>query len=61
MLAPPPEGTFYVEDENLPIKNPPKDGSRPDQVPLLTEEETSLTSVNTSKKTKVRIVWQVLF
>ncbi|CAK7343466.1 unnamed protein product [Dovyalis caffra] len=38
MLAPPPEGTFDLEDVNLPIKNTAKDAP-PEQVPLLTQEE----------------------
>ncbi|GLU17810.1 hypothetical protein SLE2022_341630 [Rubroshorea leprosula] len=37
MLAPPPEGTFDVEEASLPMKNNPKDIS-PEQVPLLTQE-----------------------
>ncbi|KAA8517608.1 hypothetical protein F0562_015082 [Nyssa sinensis] len=37
MLAPPPEGTFDIEDRNLPIKSPPKDISL-EQVPLLMQE-----------------------
>ncbi|XP_059644273.1 protein PIN-LIKES 6-like [Cornus florida] len=34
MLAPPPEGSFDIEERNLPIKNAPEEGS-PEQVPLL--------------------------
>ncbi|KAL7265764.1 hypothetical protein ACSBR1_003525 [Camellia fascicularis] len=37
MLAPPSEGTFDIEDMNIPIKNPPKE-STPEQDPLLTQE-----------------------
>lgn len=48
MLAPPPEGTFDVEDENLPIKSPPKNGP-PMQVPLLAQDPDS-TDSNTLKK-----------
>lgn len=53
MLAPPPEGTFDIDDGNIPIKNAPKDGT-PEQVPLLTHEEAASTNVNTSGKGKVR-------
>ena len=56
MLAPPPEGTFDIEDiedGSLPMKTPPKDGT-PEQVPLLTEEEDGMTNSNASKKIKVR-------
>ncbi|KAJ7950149.1 Auxin efflux carrier family protein [Quillaja saponaria] len=53
MLAPPPEGTFDIEDGNLPIKGPTKDGS-PHQVPLLTlEDDVSIDSV-ASKKSKIK-------
>ncbi|KAH0995077.1 hypothetical protein GBA52_018941 [Prunus armeniaca] len=38
MLAPPPEGTFDIEEGELPIKNP-RNGKIPDQVPLLTHDE----------------------
>ncbi|XP_050382856.1 protein PIN-LIKES 6 [Argentina anserina] len=38
MLAPPPEGTFDIDEETLPIKNP-SDGDTTGQVPLLTHEE----------------------
>ena len=51
MLAPPPEGTFDV-DEHLPIKGGPKDGF-PEQVPLLTHESLS-SELNTPKQGKVR-------
>ncbi|KAI8015647.1 Protein PIN-LIKES 6 [Camellia lanceoleosa] len=37
MLAPPSEGSFDIEDMNIPIKNPPKE-STPEQDPLLTQE-----------------------
>ncbi|KAE9447507.1 hypothetical protein C3L33_20593, partial [Rhododendron williamsianum] len=37
MLAPPSEGTFYIEDRDLPLKNSPKDSTQ-EQVPLLTQE-----------------------
>ncbi|XP_028075704.1 uncharacterized protein LOC114277942 isoform X2 [Camellia sinensis] len=37
MLEPPPEGTFDIEDRNLPIKYTAKD-STPVETPLLTEE-----------------------
>lgn len=43
MLAPPPEGTFDIEDSNLPVSNPLREGavnaksSTPEKVPLLTQ------------------------
>lgn len=53
MLAPPSEGTFDIDDGNLPMKSPPKDGS-PEQVPLLTQEEAASTNSNALPKGKVR-------
>ncbi|KAI3805846.1 hypothetical protein L1987_21733 [Smallanthus sonchifolius] len=39
MLAPPPGGSFdIIEDDKLPIKNPPKVNGTPEEVPLLTQE-----------------------
>ncbi|XP_050142923.1 protein PIN-LIKES 6-like [Malus sylvestris] len=62
MLSPPPEGTFDVEEKELPIKSP-RNGTTPDQVPLLTpdenEEETARkeevagTESNASNKPKI--------
>jgi hypothetical protein len=48
MLAPPLEGTFDIEDVNLPIKSSPKDGT-PEQLPLLTDEEAASTNLNVEK------------
>lgn len=45
MLAPPPGGTFDIEDGNLPIKDPPKEATA-EQLPLLTHEEAA--SVNST-------------
>jgi hypothetical protein len=53
MLAPPLEGTFDIEDVNLPIKSSPKDGT-PEQLPLLTDEEAASTNLNASEKGMVR-------
>ncbi|KAF8394787.1 hypothetical protein HHK36_018723 [Tetracentron sinense] len=52
MLAPPPEGTFEIEDGDLPIKSPPKIGT-PEQVPLITQE-TGPTDSNTSNQGKIK-------
>ncbi|XP_048320185.1 protein PIN-LIKES 6 [Ziziphus jujuba] len=54
MLAPPPEGTFDIEDGCLPMKAPPKDNSTPEQVPLLTQGEEELINSNSSKRTKIK-------
>ncbi|ONI04041.1 hypothetical protein PRUPE_6G298500 [Prunus persica] len=61
MLAPPPGGTFDIEEGELPIKNP-RNGKIPDQVPLLThdeneeaahEEEVAETNSNVSHTPKI--------
>ncbi|KAL6337790.1 hypothetical protein AAG906_039754 [Vitis piasezkii] len=52
MLAPPPEGTFDLDEQHLPIKGCPKDGS-PEQVPLLTQEVLS-SDLNASKQGKIK-------
>ncbi|KAF8397064.1 hypothetical protein HHK36_018702 [Tetracentron sinense] len=49
MLAPPPEGTFDIEDGNIPIKSPLNNG--PEQLPLIVHEPEP-TDSNTSKKGK---------
>ncbi|KAI8000422.1 Paired amphipathic helix protein Sin3-like 4 [Camellia lanceoleosa] len=53
MLEPPPEGTFDIEDRNLPIKYTTKD-STPVETPLLTEEVVP-TDSDAPKKGNVRI------
>lgn len=57
MLAPPPEGTFYVEDGNLPVKTPPKESSQismkhrsSEQIPLLMQEPEVSDDTNGPKK-----------
>ncbi|KAK6279673.1 hypothetical protein POUND7_019940 [Theobroma cacao] len=52
MFAPPAEGTFDLEDVNLPLKNPPKDAS-PEQVPLLMQEA-AVTDSDNSEKGKIK-------
>ncbi|CAM8913769.1 unnamed protein product [Rhodiola kirilowii] len=55
MLAPPPEGSFDIEEEmTLPIKNLPNKGSNPEEVPLLASEVTE-TAVNTTSSKTVGI------
>lgn len=59
MLAPPPEGTFHIEEANLPIRDPPKDGAHipkddsPEQVPLLTQDDLQSNS-NPQKNGKMK-------
>ncbi|KAJ9544740.1 hypothetical protein OSB04_024447 [Centaurea solstitialis] len=38
MLAPPPGGSFDIEDSKLPVKVPVKGSNPPEEVPLLTQE-----------------------
>ncbi|XP_014496611.1 protein PIN-LIKES 6 [Vigna radiata var. radiata] len=55
MLAPPPEGTFDIDDESLPLKSTPIGDTTPEQIPLLTREEgVCTTSQNTSKKWEIK-------
>lgn len=61
MLAPPPEGTFDIEDGYLPMKAANRDSSHaaakdssPNQLPLLAEEPAVPVSTG-SQKDKVRI------
>ncbi|XP_061375471.1 protein PIN-LIKES 6 isoform X1 [Gastrolobium bilobum] len=56
MLAPPPEGTFDIDNESILLKSNSKSDGLPEQVPLLNQaEEVTLTDPNTSKKWKVKI------
>lgn len=52
MLAPPPEGTFDIEEKSIPVKNLLKDNT-PAHVPLLIQEVAS-TYPDASKKEEVR-------
>lgn len=62
MLAPPPEGTFDIDNERLPIKSTPvKTDVAPEQTPLLAQEEEdtegdNLVSSSASGKSKVRLI-----
>jgi len=56
MLAPPPEGTFDIDNESVPLKSTPMGDATPEQIPLLVREDgVSSTSQNTSKKWEVRL------
>lgn len=67
MLAPPPGGTFDVDDSSLPLRNPLKDGaevtkdSPVEKVPLLTQDAHPNSNPNQVKKGKVRIYMYSLF
>ncbi|GMH30087.1 hypothetical protein Nepgr_031930 [Nepenthes gracilis] len=52
MLAPPAEGTFDIDDANLPIKNLPNNAA-PEQVPLLTQDIT-LKDSTAPRKLKIK-------
>ncbi|QCE12153.1 protein PIN-LIKES 6 [Vigna unguiculata] len=55
MLAPPPEGTFDIDNESLPLKSTSMGDTTPEQLPLLVREEgVSTTSQNTSKKWEIK-------
>lgn len=56
MLAPPPEGTFDIDHERLPLKNStPKSDGPPEEAPLIAqeEEENNLAGSSNSGKSKV--------
>ncbi|KAL7194842.1 hypothetical protein ACSBR1_035131 [Camellia fascicularis] len=59
MLEPPPEGTFDIEDRNLPIKYTAKD-STPVETPLLTEEVVP-TDSDAPKKGKIKAFLEFLY
>ncbi|ESW12038.2 hypothetical protein PHAVU_008G078601 [Phaseolus vulgaris] len=55
MLAPPPEGTFDIDNESVPLKSTPMGDATPEQIPLLVREDgVSSTSQNTSKKWEIK-------
>ncbi|KAF7845182.1 protein PIN-LIKES 6 [Senna tora] len=60
MLAPPPEGTFDIDNDSLPIKIASKDDGSPEQVPLITQEVTT-TDPNDSNKSKIKEFLAFLF
>ncbi|PIN05663.1 putative membrane protein [Handroanthus impetiginosus] len=67
MLAPPPGGSFDVEDGNLPIKNPTRNSSSahvndgsPEQIPLLEEDDVPANS-SATKKEKVKIFLKYIY
>ncbi|XP_023728404.1 protein PIN-LIKES 6 [Lactuca sativa] len=65
MLAPPPGGSFEIEDtKNLPIKNPPKTNTNtnnpPEEVPLLTHEPESIDQ-DTPKDGKIKQFMKFLY
>ncbi|KAE8098975.1 hypothetical protein FH972_016994 [Carpinus fangiana] len=60
MLAPPLEGSFDIEDVNLPIKSTLKDGT-PEQLPLLTQEEAASTTLNASEKGMMKFFFVFLY
>ncbi|MED6194760.1 Protein PIN-LIKES 6 [Stylosanthes scabra] len=72
MLAPPPEGTFDIDNETLPLKGAPKnDGSTeqsPQTTPLLApkeevtqKEEVISTESNASRSWKIKDIWAFLY
>ncbi|KAL0282541.1 UNVERIFIED_CONTAM: protein PIN-LIKES 6 [Sesamum angustifolium] len=67
MLAPPPGGTFDVEDGNLPVKNPTRNSfnalakdNSPEQLPLLAEEAIPAHS-SVTKKEKVKAFLKYIY
>ncbi|RDX99698.1 Protein PIN-LIKES 6 [Mucuna pruriens] len=55
MLAPPPEGTFDIDSESVPLKGTITSDASPEQAPLLAKEEgLTSTAPNTPKKWKIK-------
>ncbi|CAJ1813531.1 unnamed protein product [Sphenostylis stenocarpa] len=62
MLAPPPEGTFDIDIESVPLKSAPMGDATLEQIPLLVKEEgVSSTSQNTSKKWEIKDLLTFLY
>ncbi|XP_057435451.1 protein PIN-LIKES 6 [Lotus japonicus] len=62
MLAPPPEGTFDIDPQSIPIKCTTKSDGSPEQDPLLTQEEGGyLTGPNASRKWKMKDCLRFLY
>ncbi|KAH8484659.1 hypothetical protein H0E87_026427 [Populus deltoides] len=59
MLAPPPEGTFDIDEPNLPIKKPAKDAPM-EQVPLLAQEEAPA-EPDAPKRGKIKQIFVFLY
>ncbi|KVH94926.1 Auxin efflux carrier [Cynara cardunculus var. scolymus] len=60
MLAPPPGGSFDIEDSKLPIKNTPKGSSPPEEVPLLTQEPETIDQ-DPPKDGKIKVFMKFLY
>lgn len=56
MLAPPPEGSFEIDNESVPLKSTPMSDATPEQAPLLAKEE-GVTSTAQNKKREVRLTY----
>lgn len=68
MLAPPPEGTFDIDKERLPLKSSEKVDSSPEQAPLLgreegeqEEEENNLVGSSASGKSKIKLILALIY
>jgi predicted permease len=70
MLAPPPEGTFDIDKERLPLKSSEKVDSSPEQAPLLAreegeqeeeEEENNLVGSSASGKSKIKLILALIY
>ncbi|XP_058739845.1 protein PIN-LIKES 6 [Vicia villosa] len=65
MLAPPPEGTFDIDHERLPLKNStPKSDGPPEEAPLIAqeeEEENNLAGSSNSGKSKIKLILALIY
>lgn len=60
MLAPPPEGSFEIDNESVPLKSTPMSDATPEQAPLLAKEE-GVTSTAQNKKWEIKDVLAFLY
>lgn len=62
MLAPPPEATFDIDNECVPLKSTSMSDASPEQAPLLASEEGVIsTAPNTTKKWKIKNFFAFLY
>lgn len=54
MLAPPPEGTFDIDDQSVPLKSNGMSNASPQQAPLLAKEEGDTSTAPNISKSKIK-------
>lgn len=56
-MAPPPEGTFDIDDQSVPLKSNGMSDASPQQAPLLAKEEGDTSTAPSTSKSKVSLTW----